>query len=233
MLAAAQEGPAESPRIPEETIARLRRKLAEAEDIESTSGRRRAYKRIVREAESLLEEHRASPDRFRLLGIVFETRKAMFEMRQSDEYREALLKTATRLLEAPDEHADLRVEPDMMLLQLKLASEESSPRNSALEIARFADRYRDTPAEARSLMMAAESAFDLGNAILLGAFRKVLTARFRDDPLVTAFMRERFATGGQIHLRGEFERADGRTVSFPVGRTYVVCFWSHDAPLLK
>jgi len=233
MLAAAQEGPAESPRIREKTITRLREKLAGAEDIESTSGRRRIYKRIVREAESLLNEHRASPDRFRVLGIAFETRKAMFEMRQSEENREALLKTANRLLEAPDEHADLRVEPDMMLLQLRLSGGEVSPKDSALEIASFADRYRDTPAEARSLMMAAEAAFDLGNAILLGAFRKVLTARFRDDPLVTAFMRERFATGGQIHLRGEFERADGRMISFPVGRIYVVCFWSHDAPLLK
>jgi len=233
MRATAQEEPAEGTRIPEKTITRLREKLVATEDIESTSGRRRAYKRIVREAESLLREHRASPDRFRVLGIAFETRKAMFEMRQSDEYREALLKTAKRLLEAPDEYADLRVEPDMMFLQLKLSGGETSPKDSAREIARFADRYRGTPAEALSLMMAAESAFDLGNAILLGAFRKVLAERFRDEPLVTAFMRERFATGGQIHLRGEFERADGRMISFPVGRTYVVCFWSHDAPLLK
>ena len=231
--AADREEPRAENRIPEEAITRLQEISAALETIESTSERRRACKRIVRAAESLLRKHRDSPDRFRALGVIFEAQKAMFSMRQSDEYREALLETAQRLLRAPDGHAELRVEPDMMLLQLRLADERRSADDGALEIARFADRYRDTPAEARSLMMAAESAFDLGNAILLGAFRRTLAARFRDDPLVVAFMRERFATGSEVHLDGEFERANGRAISFPVGRTYVVCFWSLDTPLLK
>ena len=82
-------------------------------------------------------------------------------------------------------------------------------------------------------MMAATSAFDLGNRNLLDAFRKALSKRFSNDPLVTAFMRERFAAGSLVHFRGEFKRADGKRISFPSGQIYLFCFWSLDAPLLK
>jgi hypothetical protein len=164
---------------------------------------------------------------------MFETQKALFSMRQSEAYRDALLETAHQLLKAPDEVAETRVEPDMMLMQIKLSDESRSPEDNALEVARFADRYRGTPAEAQSLMMAAVSAFDLGNRDLLDAFRKTLSVRFSNDPVVTAFMRERFAAGGEIHLPGAFKRADGKWISFPLGQPYVVCFWSLDTPLLK
>ena len=79
------------PRIPEESITRLQQKLAAVEDMESATEKRRACKNIVRRAETLLEEYPASPDRFRVLGVIFESRKALFTRSSSEEYREALL----------------------------------------------------------------------------------------------------------------------------------------------
>lgn len=229
----AQDVPEEVLRISEAALADLQEQAAGLEEMESTVEMRRAAKRIVRGAESLMEEYPESPDRFRVLGIVFNVQKALFAMRQSAEHREALLEAAKKLVEAPDECADVRVEPDMMLLQLELGNRGSSDEDGALALARFADRYRGTSAEAQSLMMAASVAFDRGNVILLNAFRKSLSTRFSDDPLVTAFMRERFASGSQIHLSGEFRRADDKRVSFPLGQIYLACFWSLDTPLLK
>lgn len=219
--------------IPSRQMLDLKRDLSAIQEMSSTVAQRRACKKIIREAESLLEKHPAASNRFRVLGIMFKTQKLMLSMRQTVARREALLQTARRLRKAPDEYAELRVEPDMMLLQLKLATKGYSAHDSAFEVARFADRYRDTPAEAESLMMAASLAFDLGKPILLDAFRKNLAQRFRHEPQVNAFMRERFAASSELHLHGEFLRSDGQKISFPIGQTYVVCFWSRDTPLLE
>lgn len=219
--------------MPESAIAALSKSLDGVEALESATEQRRVCKHVMREAETLLNRYPDSPERFRVLGVVFDVRKLLFERRQSEEYRDALLETAGQLVAAPDAYAALRVEPDMLLLQIALAQGERSPEEIALAIARFADRYRGTPAEAQSLMMAASSAFDLGNRDLLSAFRRTLSTHFSADPLVNAFMRERFGSGGELSLRGEFRRADGKSIAFPIGQTHLACFWSLDAPLLK
>jgi len=236
LCAFTQMVPAEAvayPRIPGKSIETLQKKIEAVEDIDSVTERRRACKNIIRRAESLTEKYPASPDRFRVLGIVFEVRKLMFTMRQTQEHRDALLATAVELLEAPDEYADIRLGAEVMLQEIELARDEGTPQERAMAIAELADRYRGTSAEAESLMMAAMIAFDIGHPALLNAFRKTLSKRFSNDPLVTAFMRERFAVGGEINVRGEFKRVDGKLISFPVGNPYLICFWSQDTPLLK
>lgn len=219
--------------IPESKIEELREVLEGLDDTDSTIQKRRICKKIVRGGESLIKMYSDSPDRFRVLGIIFETQKALFTMRQSDEYRKGLVDTAKLLMDAPDELADVRVEADMMLLQMELASSESKPQAASIGIARFADRYRGSPAEAKSLIMASTAAFDLGDSILLDTFRKVLSKRFSHDPLVSAFMRQRFASGSEVYFRGLFKRADGKEMSFPTGQLYILCFWSRETPLLK
>jgi tetratricopeptide (TPR) repeat protein len=231
LLAIPAHGAVQAP-ISESFITRLKSDLAALETIESTTERRMACKRIVRRAESLVEKSPESDERFTVLGVVFEAQKVMFTMRQSAEYHEALMATADKLVGAPDEYADIRLGADVLVQQSKLSA-DSSPIDQAITIAELADRYRGTSAEAESLMVASMVSFDLGNRALLEAFRKALSTRFGDDPRVTVFMRERFAAGSEINLRGQFERSDGKRISLPIGQTYVVCFWSLDAPLLK
>jgi len=224
----------QSPRnIPESKIEELQQEFLTLEDTDSTIQKRRVCKKVARNASSLLRRYSDSTNRFKVLKIVFETQKALLIIQDSERNRDELIKTCSKLMDAPDEFADMRVEADMLLMQIELSAKESSPEDTALAIARFADRYRNTPAEARSLMMASTVAFDLGNRILLKAFRKTLSKRFVHDPMVNAFMRERFASSSEVHLRGEFKRADGKHISFPIGQPYLICFWSQDAPLLK
>lgn len=223
----------DTPRIPDEAIASLQRDWAEFTQAQSTTQARRAAKNVIRGAESLLEKYPESDDRYHVLGIVFQTQRMLFAMRQTAENQAAMIETAERLMPAPDAYAAHRVEAHMLLLQVKIADETLSPQDQALAIARFADRYRETSAEAKSLMMAASVTFDLGNAILLKALRERLETGFRHDPEVNTFLRQRFALGSDVFLPGTYARGDGKQFSFPIGQVYVVCFWSMQAPLLK
>jgi hypothetical protein len=224
--------PAHAADIPESRLKRLQSKLQEAHALDSTLEQRRAYKNVIRDAEDLVERYRRSPERFKLVAMMFDSQKMLYTIQETEANQEALLGTAETLLEAPDEYASLRVEADMLMLQIKLAASKATPEQSALAIAEFADRYRGTTAEATSLMLAATTTFDLGNDILLEALRKTLAKRFAHEPDVSAFMRERFAAKSDVNLRGIFKRAGGGEMSFPIGRPYIVCFWSQDTPLL-
>ena len=224
--------PAMSPRIPEDSIARLQKTLADTYEMESSTEKRRACKNVVRRAEKLLEEYPSSPNRFGVLGIIFEGRKVLFTMSSSEAYREALLQTAKKLVEAPDEYADIRLEADVVLQQVELARGKSTPKDRAMAMAELADRYRDTPAEAESLMIASMITFDTGHVPLLDAFRQTLSTRFGQDPNVSAFLREKFAVTAPVRFGGTFQRADGKSVCLQPGQIYVACFWSKEAPLL-
>jgi len=228
----AQAAPTAIASIPEESIARLQQALAGLDGIESSTARRRACKNVVRRAEKLLEQYPSASNRFSTLGIMFQGQKALFTMSSSEAYREALLQTARKLLEAPDEYADVRLGADVVLQQIALARGNSSAKDRAMAMAKLADRYRDTSAEAESLMIASMITFDTGHVPLLDAFRQTLSTRFGQDPNVSAFLREKFAVTAPIRFGGTFQRADGKSISLQPGRTYIACFWSKDAPLL-
>jgi len=214
--------------IPERQVAGLRQQLSEVEGIESASAVRRACKRIVRGAESLLEKHPDADGRYRVLGLLFRTQQILYSQKQSDENGLAMVDTARKLSQAPDDQAELRLGADILLLQIAMAR-TGGPPEQAMQVARMADRYRDTPAEAESLMAASSLAFNLGHRHLLETFRSALTQRFSQDRDVRAFLRERFAVAKPIPFFGAFKRPDGKEVSFPKGRRHVVCFWSRDA----
>jgi len=214
--------------VPERQIVKLQEQLAEVEGMESTSAIRRTCKRIVRGAESLLKKHPDAEERFQVMGMIFQARLILYSQKQSDEHVEALVKTAKELAQAPDDQAEFRLGADMLLLQIAMDRTEDPPEQ-AMQVARMADRYRDTPAEAESLMAASSLAFNLGHRYLLEAFRNALTQRFSQDRDVTAFLRERFSVAKPIPFVGVFKRADGKEISFPKGRRHVVCFWSRDA----
>lgn len=230
--AAGQSDPLASPSIPEESITRLQKTLADLDEVESSTEQRRACKNVVRRAETLLDQYPSAPNRFSALGIMFQGQKALFTMSSSEAYREALLQTAQKLLEAPDEYADVRLGADVVLQQVELARGNSNSHDRAMAMAALADRYRDTSVEAESLMIASMITFDTGHVPLLDAFRRTLSTRFGQDPNVSAFLREKFAASAPIRFGGTFQRADGKSISLQPGRTYIACFWSKDAPLL-
>jgi len=227
--------------IPEELIARLQKKLAGADEIESSTEKRRTCKSVIRRGKSLLEKYPASPNRFLVIATVFESQKALFVLDDSNQNRDALFETCRALAKAPDEYAETRLPADVLLTQAKLVRrDESDTSNQAAEaITELVSRYEGTAVEAESLIMASMIAMNVGERDLLNALLKVLSERFADVPSVKAFLRERFGkTERNFVFRGSFTRGDGDggVLRLPIdrlGHPYLVCFWSEGAAYLQ
>jgi len=63
--------------IPEAAMTLLQEQAAEVEQTESTVEKRRLLKRVARSSRSLLETHAGAPNRFRLLGLVFQAQQEL------------------------------------------------------------------------------------------------------------------------------------------------------------
>jgi hypothetical protein len=216
--------------ISESEIAALKKKLAEAGDASSSTRIRRAYKGVVRDGEKLLKLSPAAPNRYRVLDIVFRSLKRLLAMDNSDENRDSLLETCAKLAGAPDEVADLRLEADLLLSERALSSRNADVKERAEVLQELIARYRDTPGEAKSLMMASQiapklEAFDLEIRIL-----RAMQERFADHHGVIEFRRKSLAAGRiEALFRGTFTRADGTSLNFPVDRLGHPClmvFWT-------
>ena len=223
--------------IDDSRIRRLGGDLAATAKIESTTQRRRALKRVVRNAHALLERHAAAPNRFALLGLAFRTQKELLILRNDPGNREALLETSRELMEAPYEYAAERLEAEVLLMQLEFDRDGATEHERAVGIAELADNYRGTPAEVDTLIVASELAFNLGQAELLRAFRGTLARRFREDARAIEFLKDRFASKStSLLFRGHFRRDDGETIVLPIdraGHVYVSVFWSSHLNDLK
>jgi hypothetical protein len=217
--------------IPKKYLISLKKQIADAQDIASSTSQRRAYKKIIRNAEKTVEKYSSLSGRFEFISIIFECQKVYLSLQPNLENQKALLRVASKLQAAPDQYAKYRVEADVLFLQMELSSNDN-PEQSALAIAKLADRYRNTPGEAHSLMLASTLVFDLGNRLLLKAFQDTLSKQFGHDPQVVAFMRERFATNNSVNFNGIFKTVDNQSLSFPIGQPYLLCFWSNETPLL-
>lgn len=230
----AQEPAASPPGIPEAKIAALQKDLAEAGTATSSVRKRRAYKNISRDGEKLLEAAPAASNRWQVLGIMLDSCKALFGMENSSSNREALLEICARLAEAPDEHAELRLEADLLISEKALSDKEGTLEERAKALEVIIARYRGTPAEAKSLMMAAQIAPKLEALELQKRVVDALGERFGGDPAVIAFRRQQLGLRRMDALfAGTHTRADGVTLCFPadlMGQLSLMVFWSQNAP---
>lgn len=218
----------------EAEISDLRKELTEAASASSSTRKRRAYKNVVSDGEELLKKSHAGAIRFQVLEIIFQSQKRLLAIQNSDRNREALLETCSKLAEAPDELAELRFEADMLLTERSLSARNADVKERAKSLEQLIARYRNTPGEAKSLMMAAQiapklQAFELQKRVL-----DTLGERFAGDPGVIEFRREHLGLGRMdVLFAGTFTRADGVTLRFPadlMGRQSVMVFWSQKTP---
>ncbi|MFT6239427.1 MAG: hypothetical protein ACJAQT_001506 [Akkermansiaceae bacterium] len=216
--------------ISEREIVSLKKELVEAGEASSSTRMRRAYKGVVRDGEKLLKSAPAAPNRYRVLDIVFQSQKRLLAQDNSDENREALLETCATLAGAPDEVADLRLEADLLLLERELSTKNADVKVRAEALQELIGRYRDTPGEAKSLMLASQiapklEAFDLEMKIL-----RTMQERFSDHHGVIEFRRKSLAAGRiEALFRGTFTRTDGTSLNFPIDRLGHPClmvFWT-------
>lgn len=219
-----------SEKISSEEITALRKELAEAGGASSESRIRRAYKRVVRDGERLLKGSPTAPNRWSVLDVMFQGRKRLFALENTLENRKSLLETCVELSKAPNEVADLRLEADLLLSERELSQKKATVKERAEALAELIARYRDTPGEAKSLMMASQiapklEAFELETQIV-GAMQE----RFADHHGVIEFRRKSLAAGRiEASFRGTFTRMDGTALHFPVdrmGHPCIMVFWS-------
>jgi len=233
----AQKQAASAAGISESSIVTLQTEFDITVEIESTMERRRLLKRVVRSAQSLLKEHPQARNRFQVFGVIFQTQKELMILKNDSHNQEALLGTCKKLMDAPDEYAVERIEPEVLLLQLELDRKGATEHEQAVSIAKLADSYRDTPAEEDSLIIASELAFNLGQADLLSAMRYTLSRKFRESAKAIGFLKDRFASkSSSLLFRGRFKREDGETLVLPIdraGHVYLTCFWSQGTRDLK
>ena len=220
--------------IPERAITALQNDMAEAGKARSSAGKRRAYKNVFRDGEKLLEATPAAPNQWKVLGIMFDSRKLLFGTDNSDRNREALLEICAKLAEAPDEQAELRLEADLLLSEraLSLKGADVQARTRALE--ELIKRYRDTPAEAESLIMASQIASKLGALDLKKMLLITMRERFSAHHATIQWRRKYTGSAKlEVVFAGSFTRVDGVPLNFPLdlmGHLSIMVFWSQDTP---
>jgi tetratricopeptide (TPR) repeat protein len=220
--------------IPKTRIAALEADLPKNDKRTSSVRKRRACKTVVRDAEHLLESYPDAPNRYRVLGIMLQTQKLLLPLESSDRNHEALFDICERLLKAPDDYADLRLEADLLLSEKELSLKNADVKTRAKALAELLQRYRDTLGEAKSLMIASQIAPKLDAVDLEKQITRTLDERFAGDLDVIQWRRgRRDYSYFPVVFTGTFNRADGVSLTFPIdgmGHTCLIYFWSKETP---
>jgi hypothetical protein len=235
LLPLSAHGAVPSPaRIPPARITALEEELAQGMRGTSLVDIRRACKSVARQASALIEAFPGAPNRYAVLAVLFQSQKRLIALENTERTRALLFETCNRLLKAPDEYVELRLEADLLLSE-KASAERGATREERVEtLAELVARYRDTPGEIKSLMMAVQiapklEAFDLGKHL-----RGALSERFPGNHRAIEFLRTRFSAAKlDVLFAGTYPSADGRVLSFPVdrmGHTSLLVFWSGETP---
>jgi len=228
-VCSARQGTASSG-IPESEIASLQKELAQQKQASSSVKMRRACKSAIRKGTALIEASPAAPNRFRVLAIMLQSQKRLMVLDKSERNRSVLYDICSKLAKAPDTYAGLRLEADLILSEKALAAGNADVKERAKALAELIERYRDTPAEAKSLMMASLIAPKLDAFELEKQIYRTMDERFAGDLDVIAWRRSHRDFGHfRVLFRGTFTRVDGTSLSFPIdgmGHTNLMYFWS-------
>jgi len=220
--------------IPEAEITAIERELVLSRRGGSAVKIRRACKSVIRQASALLDASPGAPNKFRVLGILFKGQKRLLGLELSEKNRKALFETCTKLTKAPDEYIELRLDADFLLSERDLAKADAHITKRVNALKEIIEKYRDTPAEPRSLTIAALiatklEAFDLAAEI----HKKLARSSLGGDHEVIAFRRKSLAANKlDAVFSGTYEGADKASITFPsdrLGHQYLVIFWSRGA----
>ena len=225
---------AASTNIPKTKIVALEADLPKSDKRTSSVRKRRACKTVIRDAEHLLESYPEAPNRYQVLKIMLQTQKRLLSLEPSDRNRDTLFDICKRLFKAPDAYADLRLEGDLLLSEKELSLKNADVKTRAKALTELLQRYRDTPGEAKSLMIASQIAPKLDAVELEKEITRALDERFSGDLDVIQWRRNRRDYSYfPVVFTGNFTRVDGASLTFPVdgmGHTCLIYFWSKDTP---
>ena len=217
--------------IPADAITALEQELEQGTRGKSTVEVRMACKSVVRKAEVLLETSPMAPNRFDLVKILFQGQRRLLRLEKTDRNRDALFATCEMLSKAPDEYVAFRLDADLLLSERDLAEGEANVTERVNALKEIIEKYRDTPAERRSMAIAAMIAARLQALDFAADISKELAgSSMGGDREVIAF-RWMNLDGMRFDavFSGTYESADKTLVRFPsdrLGHQYLVLFWS-------
>ena len=220
--------------ITQSEITTLQQDFAEISTQTSAAKKRRSCKTIVRKGASLIKASPTAPNRFQALSIMFETQKLLLTMDNTERTRKALFEVCAKLVDAPDTYAEIRLEADLLLSNMKLASKNASNPERIEALPALIAQYRGTPGEAKCLVIASQIAAKLEAPELVKTIITTMGERFAGDPTIVEFRLKNLGLGRiEVPFTGVFKRADGTTLSFPVdqlGHASIMVFWSQQTP---
>lgn len=220
--------------IPESDIAGLRAEMDRAAGQDMSIASRRDFKNTARKGLAVVEAAPDSPNRFRVLEIVFQCQKHLLALENIEQNRTALFETCGKLVKAPDEYAEARLEADLLLSDKELSDKNATMAERAQALAGMIERYSGTPAEAKSLLMAALIVQKLEAPDLEDSILYTLDERYSDDPEVIEFRRKYLKVSRlDLSFSGKHTRIDGKVIRFPMdtmGHMSLMVFWSKNKP---
>ncbi len=218
--------------IAAETIAALRTQLTEATEAPSTARQKLALRRVVREAEALIQKSPTAPNRFEVMEVMFRTQLALFQLEADDASRQAILQTCAMLVQAPDEYALLRWDADLLLSQSQVARQGGDAKQRARMLRELVERYLGTSAETKAVRTTMVLALEVGESGLIEYLDTLINEQFAGDLAMIAYKREKLPERVfGVTLFADLRDAKGNTVRFPsdgFGTTTALFFWSND-----
>ena len=215
-------------------IAALQKDLDGIKTQTSAAKKRRTCKTIVRSGNSLIEASPTAPNRFEILSIMFQSQKLLLGMDNSDRNRTSLFEISGKLAKAPDTYATLRLDAELLFSTMSLDTKGAGKEARVVALRTLIARYRDTPVEAKCLMIASMIARNIESRELEEEIVIMMTERFASNAAVVQFRLNNLGFGrADVPFTGNFKRADGATLSFPfdqLGHTSIVVFWSSKMP---
>ncbi len=218
--------------ISKATVVELDKALVEAKKGSSEARQRLAVRRVIRDAQEIVDANATAPTRFLVLEFLFRAQQQLMALDDDSKHRAALLEISRELVKAPDEYAELRLEADLLLSQAELAKKGAKAEEKAEALRPFVDRYIDTPAGPKVLRMAMVMAIEFGDVKLIADLREIIAVRFAANHEMINFQRDKL--GGQVFgapVAGTFKRSDGKTARLPMdllGRVQMIVFWSQE-----
>ena len=216
--------------ITEKNITDLKKKLAESSKSSSSARKKLAIRRVIREAEGILEKNASAENRYEILYVLYKSQQALVSLDKSSTNRKAFLETCKLLAKAPKKYAGLRLDADLLLTQAEAARNGGNSAARADALRPLIERYRDTDVEPKVLRIAMLLALEYGSTKLVNDLREVIAKRFPGDMELIKFQRDKLTT--QVFgapLIADFIRADGQKVKAPMdfmGQTIMFYFWS-------
>lgn len=220
------------PAIPEGEIRALQTQLTEAKASSSSARKKLGIRRVIRACESLLKNNTTAPNRFEVLGVLYDSQQEQIKLDDSATNRKAFLDTCRALLEAPNEYAALRLDADLLLSQAELARQGADQQARADALRPLVQRYLGTEVDKKVVRIALTMAVEMGDAGLIGYLRNVIAEEFPGDRELINFQRDKLA--GQVFgapFIGTFKSSGGKLARFPMdamGKTTALYFWSKE-----